>query len=75
MKNYLCNSFQVAGKGGAASTIEAGIRATAQLLGEDVGKEVRLMQLEIKFRSFLKFAIIFGWIASIFCNKTHISIL
>jgi hypothetical protein len=31
----------VAGKGGAASTIEAGIRATAQLLGEDVGKEVR----------------------------------
>ena len=34
--------FQVAGKGGAGSTIEAGIRATAQLLGEDVGKEVRL---------------------------------
>ncbi len=30
----------VAGKGGAGSTIEAGIRATAQLLGEDVGKEV-----------------------------------
>jgi hypothetical protein len=30
----------VAGKASAFSTIEAGIRATAQLLGEDVGKEV-----------------------------------
>jgi hypothetical protein len=38
---------QVAGKGGAASTIEAGIRATAQLLGEDVGKEVNIDQFSI----------------------------
>ena len=30
----------VAGKAGAASTLKAGIEATAQLLGEDVGKEV-----------------------------------
>ena len=30
----------VAGKSGATSTIEAGIRAMAKLLGDDVGKEV-----------------------------------
>ena len=30
----------VAGKAGAANTLKAGIEATAQLLGEDVGKEV-----------------------------------
>jgi len=32
----------VAGKGSSASTIEAGIRAMAKLLGDDVGKEVEL---------------------------------
>ena len=31
----------VAGKAGAASTLKAGIEATAQIFGEDVGKEVR----------------------------------
>merc|ERR1712141_412944 len=30
----------VAGKGGAAGTFKAGIETTAQLFGEDVGKEV-----------------------------------
>ena len=30
----------VAGRAGAANTLKAGIEATAQLLGEDVGKEV-----------------------------------
>merc|ERR1712141_378649 len=30
----------VAGKAGAANTLKAGIEATAQLLGEDIGKEV-----------------------------------
>ena len=42
---------QVAGKGGAASTIEAGIRATAQLLGEDVGKEVNINQFVMSISS------------------------
>ena len=36
----------VAGKAGAASTLKAGIEATAQLLGEDVGKEVRIQILD-----------------------------
>ena len=31
----------IAGKAGAASTLKAGIEATAQIFGEDVGKEVR----------------------------------
>jgi hypothetical protein len=32
----------VAGKAGAAGTLKAGIEATAQLLGEDIGKEVSI---------------------------------
>ena len=38
----------VAGKAGAANTLKAGIEATAQLLGEDVGKEVSLMVIPIR---------------------------
>ena len=38
----------VAGKAGAANTLKAGIEATAQLLGEDVGKEVSLRSIPIR---------------------------
>ena len=38
----------VAGKAGAANTLKAGIEATAQLLGEDVGKEVSMMVIPIR---------------------------
>ena len=38
----------VAGKAGAANTLKAGIEATAQLLGEDVGKEVSMALIPIR---------------------------
>ena len=38
----------VAGKAGAANTLKAGIEATAQLLGEDVGKEVSIRSIPIR---------------------------
>lgn len=40
----------VAGKAGAANTLKAGIEATAQLLGEDVGKEVSKILLHTSGR-------------------------